>query len=198
MDYALSVLFSSITTQEFRIIEEPLAEELSAENFKEFSERLQSGYDIPMIFGAASINRTAAFLEDNFKQTIELSGIISFTSDASSMFVTNRYGRFELKSYAVGNDTVHPCVIFHLRDFQKDCIYVAGQSNDALAIGATALLDVNGGPFYKNLSEEDAVLITGVIKHGHIAVSPSCFHATEPTVTDLSITNLRSLDHHVG
>lgn len=159
----------------------PLGEDLQINNFGFFVDKIKFGTDIPFILGSADVNLMARFVEEKFQESIELSGIVSLNSFGDSIMVENRRGLFQIRS----EDDIKSCVVLHLRDYQRDCIYICGQSQEALAVGAFSIFDSR---FSFLLTEHDALLVRGVVHSHSLEISEGCFHMSAPSVHPETIT----------
>lgn len=170
------------------------------DNFADFTDSILSGRDLAIIAGNSSENELAATLERNFKEEFELSGILSFKSNSSTLVVKNRHGAFALSPYEENGRLVEPCVLFRLHNFQRDVVYICGSSKDSLEIGATAFLSIYGGPFFGDLISDDAFFVLGSMSQDRTMISKSCFHLGGKVVDESSLTiqKLRLLDRSYG
>lgn len=160
----IEVLSENLSDQQYLSVQGPIGEEHLIDNFGFFVDKIKSGTDIPIVIGYSLDNSVAKFIENNFQQTIELTGIVSFRSDP--MFVTNRIGTFSISDKCA--------VILNLRDFQRTCIYIAGRSPTAKLIGMQGLLNIFDGPFFDIVSTYNAVVVSADIINHLINVSPTC------------------------
>lgn len=169
----------------------PLTTEFQINNFGFFIEKIKFGTDLPIVIGSANDNKLADYIETKFIEQIELTGILSLRSNENAIRVENRAGSFLIEPQVTPTGTVESSVLLCLRDFQKDCIYICGLSNDANFVGTTGLLTMTQD---NQIPDINAYLIRGLVSRELVPVSSDCFHVNSPKIQILSITNLLELN----
>lgn len=195
-DWAFDIFSSYMGTEIFYALNSPIVPNEQVP-FNKFVEFINHGARLSFVLGNSSNNDIAKYIETNYKQTIELAGIVGFSS-GTSLIVTNRFGTFSVDPEQTDTGMIQSAAIFRLRDFQHDSIYISAANSDALAVGMSLLVSIFNGPFFEILDSDDAFLARGLVKYETDRISSHCSRFVRKIIKDKSVSPLRLLDHDIG